>query len=56
MREQVLLFLLVGHETTATALTFTLHLLGRHPDAQRRVREEARPGPSGATGCRRARW
>jgi cytochrome P450 len=42
VREQVLLFLLAGHETTATALTFTLHLLGRHPDAQRRVREEAR--------------
>jgi cytochrome P450 len=42
VREQVLLFLLVGHETTATALTFTLHLLGRHLDAQRRVREEAR--------------
>ena len=42
VREQVLLFLLAGHETTATALTFTLHLLGRHPDVQRRVRDEAR--------------
>jgi cytochrome P450 len=38
----VLLFLLAGHETTATALTFTLYLLGRHPDAQRRVRDEVR--------------
>jgi cytochrome P450 len=42
VREQILLFLLAGHETTATALTFTLHLLGRHPEVQRRVREEAR--------------
>jgi cytochrome P450 len=42
LRAQVLLFLLAGHETTATALTFTLYLLGRHPDAQRRVRDEAR--------------
>jgi cytochrome P450 len=27
----VLIFLLAGHETTSTALTFTLDLLGRHP-------------------------
>src|SRR5262249_36910571 len=31
IRDQVLIFLLAGHETTATALTFALHLLGRHP-------------------------
>jgi cytochrome P450 len=42
VREQVLLFLLAGHETTATALTFTLHLLGHHPSVQQRVREEVR--------------
>jgi cytochrome P450 len=40
VREQVLIFLLAGHETTSTALTFTLHLLGRHPEVQRRVRAE----------------
>jgi cytochrome P450 len=40
IRDQVLIFLLAGHETTATALTYTLHLLGRHPDVQRRVRDE----------------
>ncbi|MGH3737573.1 MAG: cytochrome P450 [Micromonosporaceae bacterium] len=40
VREQVLIFLLAGHETTSTALTFTLHLLGQHPEIQRRVREE----------------
>lgn len=40
LREQVLIFLLAGHETTATALAFALHLLARHPEEQRRVREE----------------
>jgi cytochrome P450 len=40
LREQVLIFLLAGHETTATALAFSLHLLARHPEQQRRVRRE----------------
>ncbi|MEU7157083.1 cytochrome P450 [Streptomyces chrestomyceticus] len=40
IREQVLVFLLAGHETTATSLAFTLHLLARHPGQQARVREE----------------
>ena len=40
VRDQVLIFLLAGHETTSTALTYTLHLLGRHPDQQKRVRAE----------------
>lgn len=30
VRAQVLVFLLAGHETTSTALTFALHLLGQH--------------------------
>ncbi|NJC68423.1 cytochrome P450 [Planosporangium thailandense] len=37
IRDQALVFLLAGHETTAGALTFTLHLLGHHPDIQDRV-------------------
>jgi cytochrome P450 len=40
IRDQALVFLMAGHETTATSLTFTLHLLGHHPDVQRRVQEE----------------
>ncbi|MFE1319018.1 cytochrome P450 [Kitasatospora phosalacinea] len=40
VRDQVLIFLLAGHETTATALTFALHLLARHPEAQERARAE----------------
>ena len=41
IREQVLVFLLAGHETTATALTYALHHLGRHPSVQEQVRAEA---------------
>jgi cytochrome P450 len=37
IRDQVMIFLLAGQETTAGALTFTLHQLGRHPEIQDRV-------------------
>jgi cytochrome P450 len=40
VHEQALIFLLAGHETTATSLTFTLHLLGHHPDVQKRLHDE----------------
>lgn len=40
IRDQALIFLMAGHETTAGALTFTLHLLGRHRRVQDRVAEE----------------
>src|SRR3954454_5502513 len=34
VRDQVLVFLFAGSDTTATALTAALHLLGSHPDVQ----------------------
>ena len=40
VRDEALIFLLAGHETTSTALTFTLHLLSRHPSEQRLVHDE----------------
>ncbi len=40
IRDQVLIFLLAGHETTSTALTYALHLLGRHTEIQDRVHAE----------------
>jgi cytochrome P450 len=40
VRDEALIFLLAGHETTSTALTFTLHLLARHPSEQRLVHAE----------------
>ena len=42
VRDQALIFLLAGHETTGATLTFALHLLGRHPEVQQRVRDEVR--------------
>jgi len=40
VRDQVLIFLLAGHETTSTALTYALYLLGRHRPAQQRIRTD----------------
>jgi cytochrome P450 len=37
----LLLFMLAGHDTTATALTYSLWILGHHPDVQQRVAAEA---------------
>jgi cytochrome P450 len=39
-RDQLLVFLFAGHDTTATALTFALHLLGSHPEIQDRAADE----------------
>jgi cytochrome P450 len=39
-RDQLLVFLFAGHDTTAASLTFALHLLGSHPDVQRRAADE----------------
>lgn len=46
LRDQVLVFLVAGHETTATSMAFALHLLARHPEAQKRAHEEADRLPS----------
>jgi cytochrome P450 len=37
----LLIFMLAGHDTTATALTYSLWILGHHPQIQARVAEEA---------------
>lgn len=39
IRDEVVTLMLAGHETSATALTWTLHLLGTHPEIQQRLRE-----------------
>lgn len=41
LRSEMLTFLMAGHETTATALTWTWYLLATHPEFRQRVREEA---------------
>jgi cytochrome P450 len=39
--DDLLIFMLAGHDTTATALTYALWVLGHHPDIQDRVAAEA---------------
>ncbi|OCL12342.1 cytochrome P450 [Glonium stellatum] len=39
---QLMTFLAAGHETTASALQWATYLLCRHPNAQKRLREEIR--------------
>ena len=38
--DEIKILFIAGHETTANALTFTLHLLGRNPDVQQKVLDE----------------
>lgn len=40
LRDEVLTMLLAGHETTATALTWTFGLLAQHPEAEAKLRAE----------------
>jgi cytochrome P450 len=56
MVDQVAIFFLAGHETSASALSWTLYLLARYPDWQERVAAEARacrrvPGPGHRAAC-----
>ena len=38
--DEVLILFTAGHETTANALSFTLHLLANHPEIQERLHQE----------------
>ena len=40
LRDEVMTFLLAGHETTAVALAWTWSLLARHPQIAEQAREE----------------
>ncbi|MEN0079361.1 MAG: cytochrome P450 [Pseudomonadota bacterium] len=46
MVDQVAIFFLAGHETSASSLSWALYLLSLDPVAQDRVREEAKQAPS----------
>lgn len=35
--DEIKILFIAGHETTANALTFTLHLLGNHPEIQQKI-------------------
>lgn len=38
--DEIKILFIAGHETTANALTFTLHLLGNHPEVQQKIHDE----------------
>jgi cytochrome P450 len=40
LRDEVLTFLIAGHETTALTLTWTLHLLAQHTEVEKHLRAE----------------
>ncbi|MGI9508735.1 MAG: cytochrome P450 [Geminicoccaceae bacterium] len=40
--DEAITMLLAGHETTANALSFSLHVLGQHPSVMHQLREETR--------------
>jgi cytochrome P450 len=40
IRDELIVFLLAGHDTTATTLTYALWALGQHPDMQQKVYRE----------------
>jgi cytochrome P450 len=40
LRDEILTIVLAGHETTANLLAWTLYLLSKHPDVERRVHRE----------------
>ncbi|KAL2072954.1 hypothetical protein VTL71DRAFT_10278 [Oculimacula yallundae] len=42
MRDQVMTFLGAGHDTTATGVAWTLHLLSKYPEIQTRLRDEVK--------------
>ena len=41
VRDEAITLIVAGHETVATALTWTFHLLGQYPQAAERLRTEA---------------
>ncbi len=40
LREQILTFMVIGHETTAIALTWTFYLIAQHPHVEKKIHAE----------------
>jgi len=49
VRDEALTLMLAGHETTATALTWTWYLLSQNPNAEHRMRDEWKQALNGRT-------
>jgi cytochrome P450 len=52
VRDEVMTMFVAGHETSATALTWCLYLLARHPAWQHRIAREARAGAEATPAAR----
>lgn len=55
LRDQVLMLLVGGHETTATSLCWALHCLMASPTSRARLRDELRQAGAGSCGLDRLR-
>ncbi|GAB7193309.1 cytochrome P450 [Kineococcus sp. NUM-3379] len=55
VRDELVTFVVAGHETVASALTWTLHLLARHPGEQARLHAEL-DAVLGGPGGREPGW
>jgi cytochrome P450 len=40
LRDEIMIIFIAGHETTASALSWTFGLLAQHPDVQKKLRDE----------------
>ncbi len=49
LRDEVLILMVAGHETTGAALTWTWHLLNQHPEAREKMQAEIRQTLAGRT-------
>ncbi len=49
IRDEVMTFILAGHETTSNHLSWTLYLLSKHPEIRRRLEREIDAGVDGKT-------
>jgi len=60
VRDEIVTLVIAGHETVASCLTWTLHLLAGHPDAQERIAAEVgalgEDGPRGLADLAELPW
>ncbi|HEX5510552.1 MAG TPA: cytochrome P450, partial [Actinomycetales bacterium] len=56
LRDELVTMVIAGHETVATSLAWTLHLLATHPEAQQRLHAELDEVLGAARGGREPAW
>ena len=56
LRDETITMFLAGHETVASALSWTIHLLATHPDVQKKLVGEIDVGPPSSRGLGSVRF